>query len=455
MLEEKIVASAVDRLAERVRGGVIRPADDGYDAARQLTLPGRDPRPLAIVRPLDTDDVAAAVAVLVGEGVPFAVRGGGHHPAGWSGGDGKVVLDMRAMDGIELDVPGRVATAQGGATTGAYTKAAGEHGLATGFGDTPTVGVAGLTIGGGLGFLSRAHGLTVDNLLGAEVVTADGRAVWTDAEAHPDLFWALRGGGGGLGVITRLRFALRDVPSVYGGMLVLPASPEVLHGVVAAALEAPDELTVIVQTMLAPPLPFFPPELHGKALVFVQGAYFGDEEAGREAFAPLRALARPLADQVQARPYPSLFEEPEGAPPLRLRFATTFRDSWDLATAERVLALVTASAAGLRAVQFRPLGGAIARVPDDETAYPHRRRRLLVGTVAGGPPTLDQAPALAWIAEARAALREGDVAFFSFLDAGGATPRDAFPGVWDRLQAVRRAYDPEGVFGAHLAATLD
>lgn len=450
-----LAADSLDLLRSRIAGDVVSPDDADWDRARQAWNLAADQQPTVVAFPERVDDVVTLVRFAADHGLRVAAQGTGHNASALGPLTATLLLKTERMRGVAIDPQARLARVEAGALWQDVTAPAAAHGLAALAGSSPDVGVVGYTLGGGMSWLGRRYGLAANHVTAIEVVTADGRRLRADAEHHTDLFWALRGGGGGLGVITRLRFALRDVPSVYGGMLVLPASPEVLHGVVAAALEAPDELTVIVQTMLAPPLPFFPPELHGKALVFVQGAYLGDEEAGREAFAPLRALARPLADQVQARPYPSLFEEPEGAPPLRLRFATTFRDSWDLATAERVLALVTAPAAGLRAVQLRPLGGAIARVPDDETAYPHRRRRLLVGTVAGGPPTLDQAPALAWIAEARAALREGDVAFFSFLDAGGATPRDAFPGVWDRLQAVRRAYDPEGVFGAHLAATLD
>lgn len=440
-----------ERLRRALRGQVLTPGEDGYDGARALPIPTRDPKPLAVVRPADADDVAAALEVLLGEGAPFAVRGGGHHPAGWSVGDGAYLLDMRAMRAVEVEEGGRAATAQAGVTAGEYTRLVGERGLATGFGDTPTVGVTGLTLGGGLGFLSRAHGLTVDNLLGAEVVAADGRVLWADESSHPDLFWALRGGGGGVGVVTRLRFDLREVPSVYGGFLMLPATPETLHGVVAAGLEAPDELTMIVMTMRAPPLPFLPPEAHGQPVVAVRGAYLGGEEAGKAAFAPLRALAQPLLDAVQPMPYAAMIDEPPG-PPMKVRFTSAFRDGWDLATAERVMGLVTSAGPGMKGVQLRPLGGAIDRAPDAATAYPHRRRRLFVGALAS--PVSDEAlpEALGWLGQVRATLGEGPAAFFSFLDAGGAGTRDTFPGaVWERLQEVRRAYDPHGVFGAPFA----
>ncbi len=452
MIGETSANRTLERLEREVRGVVVRPGAADYDAARELVLAGRDSRPLALVRPVDAADVASAVRVLAGEGVPFAVRGGGHHPTGSAGGDGAFVIDTRGMKGVEVDAAGRTATAQAGVTTGEYTALAAEHGLATGFGDTPTVGVAGLTLGGGLGFLSRAQGLTVDNLLGVEVVTADGRVLWADAGSEPDLFWALRGGGGGFGVVTRLRYALREVSGGYGGVLIQPASPEAVHGVVAAALEAPDELTVIVQVMVAPPLPFLPAELHGKPIAIVRGFHLGGEDAGKAAFAPLRAAATPIVDAVRPLRYAEMLEEPP-APPIVMRFATGFRDSWDRAAAEAVVALATEPAMGMRGVQLRPMGGAIARVDEGATAYAHRRRRLTLWLMSGymrpdgGPAALD------WLHRAHETLAEGPAKFVSFADEGFRL-EDAYPGgAWERLRAVKRAYDPDDVFHSVLSVT--
>src|SRR5690606_26323987 len=212
---------------------------------------------------------------------------------------------------------------------------------------------------------------------------------------------------------------------------------------------------VIVQTMRAPPLPFFPQELHGQPIVAVRGAYLGDAEAGAAAFAPMRALATPVLDALQPMPYAAMLDEPPG-PPMKVRFTTAFRDGWDLDAAERVLALATAPARGLRGVQLRPLGGAIARVDTDATAFAHRQRRLFVGAMAGPASDDDLPAALDWLGEVRAALGEGPAAFFSFLDAGGATLRDAYPsGASERLQEVKRAYDPHGVFGPDRVAQAD
>jgi FAD/FMN-containing dehydrogenase len=452
MIGESSVTRTLGLLERNVRGGVIVPDSADYDDVRALMLAGRDARPLALVRPVDAEDVASAVTVLAGEGVPFAVRGGGHHPTGAAGGDGVFVIDTRGMKGIDIDAAGRTATAQAGVTAGEYTAASAERGLATGFGDTPTVGIAGLTLGGGLGFLSRAQGLTVDSLLGAEVVTADGRVLWADADSEPDLFWALRGGGPGFGVVTRLRYALRELAGGYGGVLIQPASPEVVHGVVQAALEAPDELTVIVQVMVAPPMPFLPAEVHGKPIAIVRGFHLGDEAAGKAAFASLRAAAAPLVDAVRPLRYAEMLEEPP-APPITMRFATGFRDSWDPAAAEAVMALATEPAMGMRGVQLRPMGGAIARVEDGATAFAHRRRRLALWLMSGymrpdgGPAALD------WLQRAHQALAEGPAQFVSFAD-DGFRVEDAYPGgTWERLRAVKRAYDPGDLFRSVLSVT--
>ncbi len=397
------------------------------------------------MRPTDAAGVANAVSELVAAGLPFAVRGGGHGPADLAGGDGQVLIDTRGLRGLDVDVPGRVATTGAGLTTGEYTAAVAEHGLATGFGDTPTVGVAGLTLGGGHGFLSRRFGLAIDQLRGAEVVTADGRVLWADASSHPDLFWALRGGGGNFGVVTRLSFALQDVREVYGGILIHAATAATLHDVVAAALAAPDELSTIVQLMAAPPVPFLPPEAHGRPIVAVRGGYVGDPEAGAAALAPLRAAGTPLLDAMRVLPYADMLESPPG-PPLAMRFGSVFRDTWDAAAAAAALALVLEPAAGVRAVQLRPLGGAIGRVPTEATAFAHRGRLLLANLIAGHAGAEDLPAARGWIGRAAAALGEGPAAFVSFLDAG-ASAADAYPnGAWERLRAVKRAYDPFNVF---------
>jgi FAD/FMN-containing dehydrogenase len=250
--------------------------------------------------------VVTALAVARESGLPLAVRGGGHSFARHSLADGGLVLDLRLMDGVEIDPDSGVGHAQGGVLAGAYVTAAGEASLATGFGDTGTVGVTGLTLGGGIGFLSRLDGLTLDNLLGAEVVLADGTVVETSADEHPDLFWALRGGGGNFGVVTRLDLRLRELPVVTGGMLAWAAEPGTLTAVLTALAEAPDELSAMLNVMVAPPLPMLPPELHGRPLVMALACFAGSASEAEAVLARLRAPGA-VVDGVREIRYPEMF----------------------------------------------------------------------------------------------------------------------------------------------------
>jgi FAD/FMN-containing dehydrogenase len=227
------------QLADEFKGRVIGPDDSDYDEARQVFMGAIDRHPALIVRAADADDVARTIALARERGLELAVRSGGHSSAGHGVSEGGVVLDLADMRALEIDVEGRTAWAEAGLTAGEYTNAAGEHGLATGFGDTGSVGIGGITLGGGVGFLVRKHGLTVDDLLAAEVVAADGELLRVDAETHPDLFWALRGGGGNFGVATRFQFRLHEVGTIVGGPLFLPATPDVIAGAVGVARPRP------------------------------------------------------------------------------------------------------------------------------------------------------------------------------------------------------------------------
>ncbi len=275
----------ISDLRASLNGKVIGADDAGYDDVRRVFFTGFDRRPTAIVRVADASDVARVITLARETGAELAVRSGGHSRAGHGTSEGGIVLNLSAMNAVEIDADGRTASAQTGVTAGDYTKATGEHGLATGLGDTPTVGLGGITLGGGIGYLVRKNGLTIDDLLAAEVVTADGEELHVDAETHAELFWALRGGGGNFGVATRLRFRLHEVDEVVGGMLMLPASTDVITGLIAVAETAPDELSVIANVIKAPPLPFIPAESHGKPVVVALMVYAGDARAGERAIA--------------------------------------------------------------------------------------------------------------------------------------------------------------------------
>ena len=295
------------QLADDINGRIITPDDADYDQARRVFMGAIDRRPAMIVRVADAADVSRVITLARETGTELAVRGGGHSPAGHGVSEGGIVLDLSAMRAIEIDAERRTAWAETGLTAGEYTAAAGAHGLATGFGDAGSVGIGGITLSGGIGFLVRKHGMTIDDLLAAEVVTADGRLLRVDAEHHPDLFWAIRGGGGNFGVATRLQFRLHEVDTIVGGMLFLPASPEVLAAFIAEAEAAPEELSTIANVMPAPPLPFLAPEHHGRLVVMAMLVYAGDLEAGERAVAPFRALATPVADMVRPMPYPEMY----------------------------------------------------------------------------------------------------------------------------------------------------
>lgn len=445
--DPETTARLLDELRDAVVGRVVTAADPDWDEVRAVKAGGLDPRPLAVVRPLGEQDVAGALGVARRWDLPVAVRSGGHSGVGHGTVDDGVVIDVREIAAVEVDVAARTAWVGAGATTGEVAAATAPAGLAIGFGDTGSVGVSGITLGGGVGYLSRWQGLTIDNLLAAEVVLADGRVVRASADEHPDLFWALRGGGGNFGVVTRLQLRLHPLSAVTGGMLVLPATPEVVAGVVAAGSAAPEELGLIANVMPCPPMPFLPPDLHGRLVVLLLVCWAGPPEDADAVLAPLRTLADPLADLVRPVTYPELFPpEPHGPGPVAVT-RTMFLDHVDVDDARRVLELLE-QADGMRAVQLRPLGGAIARVPDDATAYAHRSAPLMAGVVTFVTPE-DRDARLAWVRRVLDALDQGvPGAYVNFLgDEGPERVQAAYPGAtWDRLREVKRTYDPGNVF---------
>jgi FAD/FMN-containing dehydrogenase len=439
---------SIPRLRDSFDGRVTAPDDAGYDQARKVFYGKYDRRPAAIVRPADAAEVAQVVTLAADSGLELAVRSGGHSLAGHSVSEGGIVLDLSEMTALDLDLEGRTAWAQTGLTAGAYTTAVGGHGLATGFGDTASVGIGGLTLGGGVGFLVRRHGLTIDNLLAAEVVTADGRVLQVDAETHPDLFWAIRGGGGNFGVATRFRYRLHELPSIVGGMLLLPGSAEVIEALVATAEAAPEELSLIANVMVAPPMPFLPPAAHGQLVVMTLLCYAGDAEAGERALAPFRALADPIADMVQPMPYAGLFEPADDMEVVEESARSLFMDGVDSRAATAIVEQLQATTAPMAVAQLRVLGGAMARVPAEATAFAHRDRRVMAGVGcvyqdAGERPTHE-----AWADGFAAALRGGPGVYVNFLsNEGPDRVREAYPDrTWDRLVEVKRRYDPGNLF---------
>jgi FAD binding domain/Berberine and berberine like len=441
---------SIPELRAALNGPVMTPGDAGYDEARTVFPGGIDRYPPAIVRVKDAPDVSRVVKLAREGGLELAVKSGGHSGAGHSTTDRGILLDLAEMKNLQIDVEGRTAWAETGLTAGEYTAAVGAHGLATGFGDTGSVGIGGITLGGGVGFLVRKHGLTIDDLLAAEIVTADGEILRVDAETHPDLFWAIRGGGGNFGVATRFKFRLHEVDGFVGGMLLLPATPEVIASFVAEAETAPEELSAIANVMAAPPMPFVPPEMYGELIIMALMAYAGEDvDEGECAVAPFRALAEPIADMVRPMSYPEMYPPEEGDYHPTAAARTLFMHTIDRDVAETIIEYLRASDAMMRVAQLRVLGGAVARVPAEATAFAHRSSRIMVNVAAFYEGPEDRARREVWVTDFAAALEQGDGgAYVNFLgEEGEARVRAAYPGsTWDRLVEIKGRYDPTNLF---------
>jgi FAD/FMN-containing dehydrogenase len=291
--------------------------------------------------------------------------------------------------------------------------------------------------------------MTIDSLLAAEVVTANGEVVQADEESHPDLFWAIRGGGGNFGVATKFNLRLQPLDRIVGGMMVLPASTDTIVAFIAEAEQAPEGLSTIANVMSCPPLPFVPEEIHGSLVIMALVAWCGDIDEGQKVMDLFRGLAQPIADMVQEMPYPEIYgPEDEEYRPLAVA-QTMWADSFDRATAETILRFLDDSDAPMRVAQLRVLGGAMARVPNDATAFAHRDRKMMINVASFYEGPRDRPRREAWVSDFAEALSEGDPSgYVGFLaDEGPDRVRAAYPGdTWDRLRRVKAKYDPDNLF---------
>jgi FAD/FMN-containing dehydrogenase len=438
----------LDDLRSAIRGTVIGPEDGEYDAARAVVYGGLDKHPAAIARVADAPDIAAVIGFARERELPLSVRSGGHSGAGQSVVDGGIVIDVRDLTSIELDLAGRTAWAGSGLTAVDFSKAISEHGLAVGFGDTGSVGLGGITLGGGAGYLLRKFGLTIDSLLAAEIVTADGEILTVDATSHPDLFWAIRGGGGNFGVATKFRFRLSEVPHFTGGLLVLPATAETVARFVAESAAAPASVTTIANVMPCPPMPGL--EAHeGEVVIFALVAVADEDAAAEQALAPFRSLATPIADFVKPIPYHEIYPpEDDSYHPLAVS-KNLFAEEIDLSIAQGIMERLDRSDASLRAAQIRVHGGACAQIPNDATAFAHRDRRIMVNIACFYEDDEDRPRRQAWVDEFASWLSGGDeAAYVNFLlEEGPERTRAAYPGAtWDRLRGIKARYDPTNLF---------
>jgi hypothetical protein len=446
--------ASLARLYEQLRGEVVQPGDPRYDVARRVWNGSIDRRPAAVARCVDATDVAACVRFARATELPLAVRSGGHSFPGHSVADGALVVDLGAMKGIGMDPTARTARVEAGVLLGELDRETQSVGLAAPMGAVTHTGVAGLTLGGGIGWIMRHHGLAVDRLLGAEVVTAEGELVGASAEEHPDLFWGLRGGGGNFGIVTEFEFAVDPVgPVVLAGALFWPleAGEEVARFYRDWSREAPDELTTALAARRAPALPAVPPELHGRHVISVVCCYSGPVEEGERIIRPLREFGPPLLDLCAPKPYlehQAMFD-PVFAPGL-----WAYLRAHDVAELSDELLGATIEHAGRMesdrsSLVIWQLGGAVGRVGEDETAFSSRSSSYIYN-ITGATRTAEGFDgARRWVRDFSDAVApfQSSVYVNFLMDEGLERVRAAYgERRYERLRAVKRTYDPDNLF---------
>ncbi len=457
MLQDTVITELpsinVKALRTALRGEVITPRDRAYDTARQVWNARVDAYPAYIVRCAHAADVAVALRFARTHDIDVAVRAGGH--SGFGVANDALVVDLGPMKGIEIDAAAGTVRAEAGVLAGELTRAAQEHGLAVPVGQISSVGIAGLTLGGGIGWLVRKHGLTIDNLLEVEIVTADGRALVANDLEHAELFWAVRGGGGNFGVVTAFTYRAHPLgPLVYGGPLVytLDRAAEALRCYREVMAGAPDELSASAILMTVPPAPHFPAHLHGRQALAIDLCYAGRVEDGPTAIQPLRDGVAPDFDAAGPLPYlvRQSMHDAAGAPGIHHDVASSYLRDLSDAAIETLVAHFRTVPSSMTVIQVPRLGGAMARVAPDATAYSHRAAPYLLWVTPGWKPGEDVAPLLQWRRQLMAAL-EPFATGGSYVNAigneGAAGVHAAYPaGTFERLQAVKEHYDPENSF---------
>jgi FAD/FMN-containing dehydrogenase len=448
--------ATLNELGQELQGELIRPEDSGYDEARAIWNGAHDRRPALIVRCAGVEDVRHAVGFARSEGLEVAVRGGGHSIPGFSTVDGGIVIDLSPMKGIKVDEKKSTVVAEGGLTWGELDAETQKHGLAVTGGLVSTTGVAGFTLGGGIGWLMRKHGLACDNLRSAEIVTADGQAITASADENADLFWGLRGGGGNFGIVTSFEFDLHSVgPTVAAGPIFYPGddAAEILRRYREIAAELPDEMTTLVNLLTAPPAPFLPEDWHGKKLIAVIGCYAGPSDEGLKAMQPLRELAEPVADLFGEMPYvqmQGLIDDlyPRGTKAYMK--AGYMSDLDDHAIETLVSHHQDEAIAPSAELHIHHFGGAVARVGDEETAYGERQAPYVLNLLGFSHDDGGMEPHSEWAnrvyGDLEPSLTGG--AYINFLSSEGEERVKAAYGAekFDRLQALKDRYDPTNLF---------
>jgi len=435
-----------------LRGTAVLPGDAAYDDARSVWNGAHDRRPAVIARCAGVADVIRTVNLARSEGLALAVRGGGHSIPGFSTVDGGVLLDLSRMNGIEIRPENRSVTAQAGCTWKDLDAETQQFGLAVTGGLVSSTGIAGFTTGGGIGWLMRHHGLACDNLIGADVVTADGRFVHTSPSENADLFWGLRGGGGNFGVVTSFEYQLHEVgPTVFSGLVFYPAeeAEQVLAGYRAACAAAPDELTTLVNLTTAPPVPFLPESVHGTPIIVIGGCWSGDLDAGEAATAPFRALGTAIADVFQANPYAGWQQALDPLYPRGVHnyFRSAFLPQIDDHAVRVLLESFATLPTPLAEIHLQHLGGAVGRVPAQETAYAIRDHEFIVNVIARTPGADGFEQAADWARGVTAAFGPANT-YVNFTGDSEPSQVEASypPETFRRLVELKDQYDPTNLF---------
>jgi FAD/FMN-containing dehydrogenase len=443
-------------LAADFSGELIAPDHPAYDAARQVWNGQIQRRPALIARCRGTADVVAALRFGREQDLPISVRGGGHAVAGHAVLDDGLVIDLSLMRGTYVDPTARTITAQGGCLNADIDREAQLHGLAVTGGFISHTGIGGLALGGGIGHLMRKFGLTIDSLRAAEVVTADGQVLTASADQNPDLFWGLRGGGGNFGIVTNFTFALQPLgPTVLAGMIAWPAdqAPTVLAFVRDFLATAPDEVGLIGNLRLAPPLPIFPEEVRGTPIVAVVATYAGSVEEGEEVFRPLRALGTPIVDAIVPKPYAAHQKALDPAFPHGRHYYWKSHKLGPLT--DEVIAVICANleriTSPMSTIGIFSFGGAVGRVPHDATAFANRDASHDINIVAAWPPEQegDADRHRAWARgffDDLAPHSRGVYVNFTSDDAAARVQQAYTEAQWARLTALKAAHDPTNVF---------
>jgi FAD/FMN-containing dehydrogenase len=437
-------------------GTLVGPDHPQYESARRVWNGMIDRRPALIARCRTAADVKAALAFARGEGLPIAVRGGAHNVAGNATVEGGVVIDLSSMKGLHVDAERRVAVAEPGLTWAEFDAGTEAAGLATTGGLISTTGIAGFTLGGGIGWLMRKHGLTVDNLVAADVLTAGGETLKANEREHRDLFWALRGGGGNFGIVTSFEYRLHPVPQVLGGLTMYPAARAgaVLRYFRELTDSAPDELTLLFAFVTAPPAPFVPEHLRHKPVVAIALCYAGDLAEGERWVRPIRSFGAPAVDLVSPMPYPALQSMQDASAPAGLQHY--WKASYLSGLSDAAIDVIVEHASRMRfpfsQVHLHHMGGAVARVSPDATAFAHRDAAFALNVIAtwAEPSAAEEQEHTRWAREFADAVvphSSGGV-YVNFLgDEGEERIRAAYGAkTYARLVEVKTEYDSANVF---------